>query len=321
MRMRSRMPRKNFPICRIKFELMKNKPIIFRLLLLPALFLITTGLSGCLPRVPKSVGTIKNIEYGQASGQSMLLDIYRPREMRHKLPVILWIYGGAWKAGSKDSCPIAFIATKQVAIVSINYRLTEVAPFPAQIYDCKGAVRWLRAHADEYNLDPDHIGVFGVSAGGHLAALLGTTAGNPAMEGNVGGNLNYSSRVQCVCAFYPPTDLNRLVDDPQERKDPNSDVAKLLGGAVADNVARANFASPLFYVDANSAPFFLMHGQEDQLVPLQQSQIFYDALKRAGVDAHLEIVPHKGHGIIAPPKVASEIYQFFQKYLGLQADP
>jgi acetyl esterase/lipase len=278
--------------------------------------ILATVLTGCVPRLPSSVAATKNIEYGRASGQSMLLDIYRPRQIQRKLPVILWLYGGAWKAGSKDFCPIAFMATQQVAIVSINYRLTEVAPFPAQIFDCKGAVRWLRAHAAEYQLDPDHIGVFGASAGGHLAALLGTTADHPELEGDVGGNLNYSSRVQCVCAFYPPTDLNRLVDDPQDRANPNGDVAKLLGGAVGNNVAKANFASPITYVSKDSAPFFLMHGGADQLVPPEQGQIFYDALKKAGVEVYLEIIPGQGHGIIAPPNVAEEIYQFFKLHLG-----
>jgi acetyl esterase/lipase len=209
------------------------------------------------------------------------------------------------------------MATQQVAIVSINYRLDSVAPFPAQIYDCKGAIRWLRAHADKYDLDPDHIGVFGASAGGHLAALLGTTAGDPKMEGDVGDNLKFSSRVQCVCAFYPPTDLNRLVSDPKQRLNPDNDVARLIGGPVADNVAKANFASPIFYVNKNSAPFFLMHGGADKLVPPEQSEIFHAALKKAGVEVHLEIVPDKGHGIIAPPNVAQEIYQFFGRYLDM----
>jgi acetyl esterase/lipase len=291
---------------------MKNR--IYQTILL----LLVTCLSGCMPRLPKSVETIKNIEYGRASGQSLLLDLYRPREFSQRLPVIIWLYGGAWKGGSKDSCPIAFIATKGAAVVSINYRLTEVAPFPAQIYDCKGAVRWLRAHADQYHLDPNRIGVFGVSAGGHLAALLGTTADNPALEGDVGGNLGYSSRVQCVCAFYPPTDLNRLVTDPHDRADPDSDVARLLGGPLADNIAKANFASPIFYVSKSSAPFFLMHGAADEVVSPEQSKILYDALERAGVEAHLEIIPNKGHGITAPPKVAEEIYRFFEAHLGLK---
>ncbi len=279
-------------------------------------FLLLAGLlAGCAQRVPKDVQVVKNIEYGRASGESLQLDIYRPRAMTGKLPVLVWLYGGAWKSGGKDFCPIAFMATQQLAIVSINYRLDNVAPFPAQIYDCKGAIRWLRANASKYNLDAEHIGVFGASAGGHLALLLATTAGNPKMEGDVGDNLNFSSRVQCVCAFYPPTDLDRLVSDPKVRADPNGDVAKLLGGAVGQNVDKAIAASPLTYVDKNCAPVFLMHGGADTLVPPEQSIIFYQALLKAGVDAQLEIIPNEGHGIIAPPEVAQEIYHFFGKYL------
>ena len=137
------------------------------------------------------------------------------------------------------------MAAQNLAIVSIDYRLTETAMFPAQLFDCKGAVRWLRANAEKYDLDADHIGVFGASAGGLLALLLATTADHPILEGEVGGNLNYSSRVQCACAFYPPTDLNRLVSDPQSRTNANGDVAKLIGGAVAQNVDKAVGASPL----------------------------------------------------------------------------
>ena len=123
------------------------------------------------------------------------------------------------------------MAAHNVAVVSINYRLSSVAPFPAALYDCKGAVRWLRANAEKYNLDADHIGLGGVSAGGHLAALMGTTANIPELEGDVGGNLNYSSRVQAVCAFYPPTDLDVLVTNKLSRTDPHTDIAKFLGGA------------------------------------------------------------------------------------------
>jgi acetyl esterase/lipase len=293
-------------------------PVTIKFNLLRALFLSSLGLlAGCAHPIPKNVQADKNIEYARASGESLQLDIYRPKAATaKKLPVVVWIYGGSWKEGSKDFCPIAFMAAQQLAIVSLNYRLDNVAPFPAQIYDCKGAVRWLRANAGKYDLDADHIGIFGASAGGHLALLLATTAANPKLEGDVGGNLDFSSRVQCVCAFYPPTDLNRLVSDPQTRADANGDVAKLLGGAVAQNVDRAVAASPLTYVDKNCAPVFLMHGGADQLVPPGQSQIFYDALVQAGVDARLEIIPHQGHGIIAPPPVAQEIYQFFARYLG-----
>jgi acetyl esterase/lipase len=273
---------------------------------------------GCA-RLPAGVKVERNLEYARIGGGSLKLDIYSPRQPAGKLPVVVWIHGGSWNSGSKDFCPVGFMALRNVAIVSVDYRLTETAPFPAQLFDCKGAVRWLRANADKYGLDADHIGVFGASAGGHLALLLATTGGHPELEGDVGGNLNFSSRVQCVCAFYPPTDLNRLVSDPQTRTNANGEVAKLIGGPVAENLDKAAAASPLTYVDKSCPPVYLLHGGADKLVPPEQSELFYAALKKAGVEAHLEIVPNQGHGIIAPPAAAQEIYAFFDRHLKTRA--
>jgi len=212
------------------------------------------------------------------------------------------------------------MATQQVAIVSINYRLSGTAPFPAPLYDCKAAIRWLRANAEKYHLDAGHIGLFGASAGGHLEALLGTIAGVASLEGDVGGNLDYSSRVQAVCAFYPPTDLDKLVTDQKLRHNPRTDVARFLGGALADKLDRAALANPINYITKDSAPFFILHGEQDALVPVGQSRLLYQALKRAGVEAQLEVVPG-GHGIIAPPQPAREICRFFQTHLGIPREP
>lgn len=281
---------------------------------LPALALSCLT-SGCITRLPNTVKVERNIQYAKVDGQPLRLDIYSPKQTAAKLPVVIWIHGGGWNAGSKDFCPIGFMAEKGLAIVSVDYRLDNVAIFPAQLHDCKGAVRWLRANADKFNLDADRIGIFGVSAGGHLGLLLATTADNTKLEGDVGGNLNYSSRVQCVCAFYPPTELNQLVTDPKWRARPDGLAAKLIGGAIGENVDKALAASPLTYVDKNCAPVFLMHGGADELVPPEQSKIFYEALLKAGIEAQLEIVPGKGHGIIAPPSVADKIYSFFNRHL------
>jgi len=270
---------------------------------------------GCVGRLPSTVRVQRDIPYAQVDGRTLKLDIYSPKQATNPVPALVWLHPGAWDMGSKSFCPIGFMAATNLAIVSVDYRLSEVAPFPAQLYDCKGAVRWLRANAEQYHLDPDHIGVFGASAGGHLALLLADTAGRPGLEGDIGGNRDFSSRVQCACAFYPPTDLNRLVRDPKDRLDPDGDVAKLLGGPLASNVDKAIAASPLTYVDKDCAPVFLMHGTADQLVPVEQSRIFYDALVKADVAAELEIVPKKGHGIIAPPPVAEKAYRFFDRYL------
>jgi acetyl esterase/lipase len=209
---------------------------------------LSIWMASCILEVPAGVQVIRNIPYATVNDKILRLDIYRPQKIKSKLPVIVWLYGGGWRFGHKTPCPIARYATQDVAVVSINYRLDDVAVFPAQIFDCKSAIRWLRANAGQYELDTNHIGVFGISAGAHLAALLGTTAGNPKMEGDVGDNLNFSSAVQCVCAFYPPTDLNRLVADPKARDNPGGMVARLIGGAVSEQVEKANFASPIFYV-------------------------------------------------------------------------
>jgi acetyl esterase/lipase len=288
---------------------------VFHRIVVVALAFLSVLLCGCIRRLPSGVKYDRNITYAVAGNQSLKLDIYEPRNPQGRLPVVVWIHGGAWKSGGKYPCPIAFMAAQNLAIVSIDYRLSQVAPFPAQIYDCKGAIRWLRAHANEYDLDSNHICIFGASAGGQLALLLADTPGNSKLEGKVGGNLNFSSRVQCVCAFYPPTDLNRLVSDPATRNDPNGDVARLIGSAVAQNVDKAIAASPLTYVSKDCAPVFLMHGGADKLVPPDQSVIFYGALVKAGVDARLEIIAGKGHGIIVPPNVAKEILRFVGKYL------
>ena len=298
---------------------MTRHQIIHRLGLLSCAFLFA-ALGGCSASLPVSVKVERNLTYAQVNGAPLHLDLYEPGQPTGKLPVVVWIHGGAWNSGSKNPCPIGFMAAHNLAIVSLDYRLTQTAPFPAQLHDCKGAIRWLRAHAEQYHLDADHIGIFGASAGGHLALLLATVHDNPALEGTVGGNNDRSSAVQCVCAFYPPTDLNRLVTNPAFRTNPNGDVAKLIGGAVDSNVAKANAASPLTYVDKTCAPVFLLHGEADTLVPPDQSRIFYAALQQAGVESQLEIIPHQGHGIIAPPAAAKKIYAFFNRHL-LQPAP
>lgn len=290
---------------------MRNRLCLFRLA--PA-FLLALLAGGCVPGVPKSVKCDANLEYARIGSEPLLLDIYEPKGATNKLPVLIYIHGGSWASGSKDPCPIAFIATQHLAIVSINYRLSNEAHYPAQLYDCKGAVRWLRANADKYNLDAAHIGLAGVSAGGHLAALMGTTAGVAELEGDVGGNLDQSSRVQAVCAFYPPTDLDKLVNKPELRRSSETEVAKFLGGPLESKLDVAALANPVRYASSNSAPFFIMHGAKDPLVSVEQSRLLYEALKKAGAKVQFEVVPG-GHGIIAPPRVAKEIYQFYQTYL------
>jgi acetyl esterase/lipase len=151
------------------------------------------------PPVP-GVRALRNVEYARVDGNRPLyLDLYLPEKPAAPTPLVVWIHGGGWVGGSKNNCPPLSMVSKGFAAASVEYRFADVAPFPAQIHDCKGAIRFLRANAAKYNLDPNRIGAWGASAGGHLVALLGTGVAVKELDGNVGGNLEYSSRVQAVC--------------------------------------------------------------------------------------------------------------------------
>lgn len=283
------------------------------LILLATVVVVT----GCRTYSPKHVSVQRDLEYAHPDGIPLMLDLYVPKQTTIRLPVLIWIHGGAWKAGSKARCPLAFLAQKDFAVVSIEYRLLDQASFPAQLHDCKAVVRWLKANADKLNLDADRIGVFGASAGGHLAALLGTTPDLKDLEGDVGGNLEQSSRVQAICAFYPPTDLNQLVTNPKWRTSPDSDIGKLLGGPLEQNLDKAARANPVNYITPDDTPFYIVHGDKDTMVRLEQSKLLHEALLKAGVESTLFVVTGKGHGIGAPPQAAKEILEFLSKHLKL----
>jgi len=229
------------------------------------------------------------------------LDLFLPTAPQNKdkpIHVVVWIHGGGWSMGDKTMGPFFPLLSNGFAVASINYRLTREATFPAQIYDCKAAIRWLRAHGSEYNLDTSKIGVWGGSAGGHLVALLGTSCGVAALEGDL-GNAKYSSDVQAVCDWYGPSDLTTILAQARQINEDNphppahGPVTRLLGGRDPE---KAKAASPITYVTAKAPPFLIMHGDKDKVVPLAQSQELEEALKKAGVDVTLEVIAGGGHG-------------------------
>ncbi len=260
----------------------------------------------------------RDLVYKRINGTVLTLDLYCPKKVSGSLPVIVWIHGNGWSRGRKERCPAVTLVQDGYAAASIDYRLTTTAPFPAQIEDCKAAVRWLRANASTYHLDPDHIGVWGHSAGGHLAALLGTSGGVRELEGT-GDNMSYSSRVQAVCDVSGPSDLVRLyLEASQSRGDKSgkvmSDVAALVGGSAEKNVTTATAASPIHYVSKDDPPFLIIHGENDATIPVTQAESFAAALKAAGVETTLEIANGRGHGF-GGPKFQPMIKAFFDKYL------
>ncbi len=187
-------------------------------------------------------------------------------------------------------------AAKGCIAASISYRLANVAAFPAQIHDAKCAIRYLRSHAESYGLDPDRIGVVGFSAGGHIAALLGTSVGVAELEGD-GGWPGVSSRVHAVVDYFGPSDFpswGAMRDYPWSN-DPNDGLLMLLGGAITDRMEMARMASPVTYVSKDASPFLLIHGSKDAVVPFTQSEILRDALNKVGVEAELMTIEDGDH--------------------------
>jgi acetyl esterase/lipase len=250
----------------------------------------------------------RNLEYANINGHSLQLDLAVPKEGARPFPLIIYIHGGGWKAGDKGDRRARPFLTMGYAVASINYRLSNEAIFPAQIYDCKAAVRWLRAHATGYGLNPDKFGAWGDSAGGHLVALLGTTAGHLELEGDE-GNAGISSQVQAVCDFYGPTDFLKM-----NSKTAHDAISQLLGGPIDQNKDKAIAASPINYVSAKSCPFLIETGDADTLVPVEQSVELNDALQKAGVESTLHIVKNGPHEFKDQPAF-DLLVAFFHKHL------
>jgi acetyl esterase/lipase len=239
-------------------------------------------------------------------------------------PAIIYIHGGGWSGGSKNGIGSAFskLAQSGYLCVSIDYRLSGEATFPAQIDDCKTAIRWVRAHAKQYKVDTAHIGVFGGSAGGHLAALMGTSGDIKSLEGK-GDWQGFSTKVQAVVDLFGPADLTTIVQNQQRinnwrraqtTKPPAGAVNAMLGGPVEKQLEKARIASPVTYITPDDPPFLIIHGDEDKVVSIEQSRNFYSKLTTAGVEATLKIYPGEGHGI-RNPESQDIIVDFFKQKL------
>ncbi len=271
------------------------------------------------PKVPDGTRVERNLEYGPHERNK--LDLYVPTG-DGPFPLVIWVHGGAWQSGSKEGGgPALFLLGRGYAVAAINYRLSQHAKFPAQIEDCQAAVRFLRASAKKYHLDPDHFGAMGASAGGHLVALMGT-AGDAKEFAGSGKVKDGSSRVQCVVDLFGPTDLTRMQEQSHGRGAINHDAptdpeAKLLGGPVQENKAKAAAANPITYVTKDDPPFLILHADKDPLVPLGQSELLHAALKKAGVESELVVIPGAAHGgkEFASEANRKKIEAFFDRHL------
>lgn len=248
--------------------------------------------------------SMKTVSYvPKLHDEAHLMDIYIPTKAAKPMPVILWIHGGAWIMGTKEDTPALFFMKSGYAVASINYRYSSAAIYPAQIEDAKAAVRWIRANAAKYHFDPNRIAAFGNSAGGHLAALLGTTGDIKPLEGNL-GNPEQSSKVQAVVDWCGPTDFLTIEEQGDEAnqlhpRDPKGPVAKLFGGLPSKKQELAAAASPVTFVTNDDPPFLIMHGDHDTVVPIKQSSDFYSVLKASRVHVVYQVVKNGGHNFFS----------------------
>lgn len=239
---------------------------------------------------------IKDIKFTKKNEHDLKLDLYLP-EKTEKSALVVWIHGGGWQKGSKKDCKLNWLTEHGYSVASISYRLSQVAKFPAQLHDCKGAIRWLRANSSKYGFETNDIIVAGSSAGGHLAALVGTTSGNERLEGEVGGNLTQPSSVSAIIDYYGPTDfILRSKTQPSRANEVGSVVYNLLGGGADKKAELAKLASAAHHVTKDDPPLLIFHGDKDNTVLIDQSEAIIKAYKSKGLSVRMNVLPGKKHG-------------------------
>jgi acetyl esterase/lipase len=258
-----------------------------------------------------------DVEYAKAGDVSLKLDVYRPKvNSEEPRPCIVWIHGGGWQNGNKSSGLgrlAILVASGDYVGASVGYRLSDVATWPAQIHDCKAAIRYLRAHAKDLGIDPNRIGVWGSSAGGHLVSLLGTSGDVKEVEGEL-GTTGVSSRVACIVDYCGPSDFLLFGLEAPRMNTPGQPVYNLFGGPLKEKESEAKAASPVTHVTADDPPFLIVHGTADKTVPLTQAERLYDAAKKAGVDTTFVKIDGGGHGI-GGAEIDRRVRAFFDKHL------
>lgn len=234
----------------------------------------------------------RDIEYAKVGEVSLKLDLYIPAG-ELKPPLIAWVHGGGWGSGSKDDMPLKSLLAQGFAIASIDYRLSRLAPFPAQAHDLKAAIRFLRAEAGGYGLDGRPIAIAGGSAGGHLAALVGVSNGVKELEGTEGANLSTSSDVQAIVSFFGASNLQTILSQstPHGVSVREPALRFLLGGLPDEKPELARLASPVTHVHAGSPPLLLIHGDADPQMPPEQSVELQRVYEQAKLPVTLEVIP------------------------------
>lgn len=254
----------------------------------------------------------KDINYAGDSLIGHRLDIYLPKMEKTSYPVVISLYGSAWMANNAKGADLSTIGNALLdagfAVVVPNHRASWEAKFPGPMNDVKAAIRFVRAHAGNYQMDTSFVGITGSSSGGNMAAMAGCsrfikqkTLGKETvdMEGSIGQYTNYSSSVDAVVDWFGPTNMLKMDSCGGTdfiHNDPKSPASLYIGGPIQENKERTLLASPITYIDRNDPPFLIFHGEKDRVVPHCQSEILFEALKNAGVPCQFYLIPNGQHG-------------------------
>jgi acetyl esterase/lipase len=260
---------------------------------------------------------LKDITYATVDGKPLALDIHLPADVRQPR-LLVWVHGGAWTTGNKTAYP-AFLVQQGFAVASLDFRSSNDAKFPANVHDIKAGIRFLRAKAKEYGYRADRIGIVGASSGGHLAALVGVTGGHKDLEGNEGDFPNESSSVQAIVSYFGASDLTTILPQstPPGLAVRAPALERLFGTSPDKAPELARLASPVFHVDRDDPPAFLLHGDQDLQMPVNQALELKWAYENVGRSMDMLIL----HGVdhVAPPffegKPVEQVAQFLKRTL------
>lgn len=258
--------------------------------------------------------------YAKVGELELKLDLYLPKHASEK-PLIVWVHGGAWRAGDKSRMPLKALVEDGFAVASIDYRLTPVARFPANVHDIKAAIRYLRANSESLHINAKTVVIAGASAGGHLAALVGVTNGHLALEGDLGNHQNVSSDVQAIVSFYGASNLTTILTQstPHGLGVRIPALQLLLGSQPEDAVELAKLASPVFHVEKSDPPLLLIHGDQDPQMPINQSHELVGLFEKVGAAVQMKVIHGGAHGgaVFYDEERLQWVKSFLNQYLAL----
>jgi acetyl esterase/lipase len=257
-----------------------------------------------------SLQRLLHLPFAKIDELELLVDVIRPADTDTVSPAIIYVHGGGWATGHRSDTPNQLLVESGFATFSISYRFSHEAIFPAAIHDVKAAIRWIRANATDLRIDPARIGIWGHSAGGHLASLAALTGDLPELEGD-SGSPGSSSAIQAAVPLAGPSWF------PAESMYRDAAVAKLLGAHQTEVPDVAAFASPVAHVSTDAPPFLIVHGDADTVVPISQSELLDEKLHGAGLESELIRVEGAGHDYpdLLTPDVVAHVAHFFWKHL------